>query len=197
MLQSNSWKPYSNGLVSKVCRCGVGKPRHVDLLQRTTGNNSGKRNMQIGSRRGNLLVDALFAQLPTALRNRWKTWSPEDFPLLILFHPSPVRWAWHLWMSLQFLPPHICRLIRSTFGMISYCGWICYGEYTATTFNQDVWWICNDIPRIDTATDTGRRTPCSMFTGSPFWSLRQGHNVETQSRHYDLIPSTQAVHLPM
>ena len=38
------------------------------------------------------------------LSNRWK-WCPEDFPLLVLFHPSPVGWALHLWLSLQCLSP--------------------------------------------------------------------------------------------
>ena len=41
----------------------------------------------------------------------------------------------------------------------SYSGWISYGDYTATTFNQDVWWICNDILLIiETYGHTYRRT---------------------------------------
>ena len=61
-----------------------------------------------------------FGQLPTTFCKGWK-WSPEDFPLLVLFHPSPVRRAWNLWTSLQCLSPYVSSLIRCTFGMFLEC----------------------------------------------------------------------------
>ena len=101
--------------------------------QRTTGNNWTlvKRNMQIGSSRGNYIVmfnwvhiwstytfstclgAPTFGQPPTTLHNRWK-WCPEDSLPLVLLHPSPVGWALHLWMSLQCVFRHVSSLIRST-----------------------------------------------------------------------------------
>ena len=54
------------------------------------------------------------------LSNRWK-WCPEDFPLLVLFHPSPVGWARHLWLSLQGLSPQVSIPVRSVFGMLFEC----------------------------------------------------------------------------
>ena len=59
-------------------------------------------------------------QLLTIIRNRCKR-SPEDFPLLALFDPSPVGWAGRFWLSHQCLSPHVSGLIRRMFGMLFEC----------------------------------------------------------------------------
>ena len=126
--------------------------------QRTTGNNSGKGNMQIGSSRGNYIGMSnsvhiwgtyTFQYMPWythiwSTPNNWK-WIPEDSPFLVLFHASPVGWAWHLWMSLQCLSPHVSSLIRSTFGMLFECCLSWWDQVILSFWQSDQAWPCSQL----------------------------------------------------